>query len=274
MEQMMIKTHNLGCQAGFKYLLKDITWQVRPGEHWAVFGLNGSGKTTLLSIIAGFKKYTHGELEVFGEPYTAENILAFRRRIGWVSSSFFDRYYSKEPALDIVLSGKFGTFGLDFDITEADVVKAKDLLEELHVPDKINQPFGQLSKGERQNVLIARALFPNPEILVLDEPSSGLDVMAREHLLGTVRDLAEHTPVTIIYVTHYTEEILDIFKQTLLLKKGQVYAQGPTEEMFAEPLISDFLGYPVQVRRQNGEMKLKMEARSQIKTLLAREAGQ
>ena len=68
MEQMMIKTHGLGCQAGFKYLLKDINWEVRQGEHWAVFGMNGCGKTTLLSIIAGFKKYTHGELEVFGQP--------------------------------------------------------------------------------------------------------------------------------------------------------------------------------------------------------------
>lgn len=268
MEQMMIKTHNLGCQAGFKYLLKDISWEVHKGEHWAVFGMNGCGKTTLLSIIAGFKKYTHGKLEVFGQPYTADNILAFRQRIGWVSSSFFDRYYSKESALDIVLSGKFGTFGLDFDITEVDVIKAKALLTELHVPDKIDQPFQQLSKGERQNVLIARALFPNPDILVLDEPSSGLDVMAREHLLNTVRDLAEQTEVTIIYVTHYTEEILDIFQHTLLLRKGQIYAQGRTEALFTEPMISEFLGYPVQIKRQDGQFQIQMEACSRVKELL------
>ena len=167
-----------------------------------------------------------------------------------------------------MLSGKFGTFGLDFDITEADVIKAKALLEELHVPDKIDQPFQQLSKGERQNVLIARALFPTPDILVLDEPSSGLDVMAREHLLNTVRDLAEHTKVTIIYVTHYTEEILDIFQHTLLLRKGQVYAQGRTEEMFTEPMISEFLGYPVTIKRQDGQFQIQMEACSRVKELL------
>ncbi len=268
MAQMIIKTHNLCCQAGFKYLLKDINWEVRQGEHWAVFGLNGSGKTTLLSIIAGFKAYTHGELEVFGQPYTAENILSIRQRIGWVSSSFFDRYYSNEPALDIVLSGKFGTFGLDYNITEQDVIKAKALLTELHVPDKINQPFSLLSKGERQNVLIARALFPNPEILVLDEPSSGLDVLAREHLLNTVRDLAQNTSVTIIYVTHYTEEILDIFQHTLLLKKGQVFAQGRTEELFTQPVISEFLGYPVQVRQTDGPVQIELTASSRVKELL------
>ena len=125
-----------------------------------------------------------------------------------------------------------------------------------------------LSKGERQNVLIARALFPNPEILVLDEPSSGLDVLAREHLLNTVRDLAQNTSVTIIYVTHYTEEILDIFQHTLLLKKGQVFAQGRTEELFTQPVISEFLGYPVQVRQTDGPVQIELTASSRVKELL------
>ena len=136
------------------------------------------------------------------------------------------------------------------------------------MPDKINQPFYLLSKGERQNVLIARALFPNPEILVLDEPSSGLDVMAREHLFNTVRDLAENTAVTIIYVTHYTEEILDIFQHTLLLKKGQVFAEGRTEELFTQAVISEFLGYPVQMKHSDGAVQIQLKASSRVKELL------
>lgn len=264
----VIKTEGLSLKAGRRYLLKDIDWQVKRGENWLVFGMNGSGKTTLLSILAGFKQGNGGRVEVLGERYTSDNVLALRRRIGWVSSSFFDQLYSRESVLDIVLSGKFGTVGLGGEVSDQDIVRAKALLKDLGMTDKMRRPFHLLSKGERQNVLIARALFPNPDILVLDEPSSGLDVMAREHLLNTVRDLAEHTQVTIIYVTHYTEEILDIFQHTLLLRKGQVYAQGRTEEMFTEPMISEFLGYPVTIKRQDGQFQIQMEACSRVKELL------
>lgn len=272
MGETIIQTRNLSCKAGYKYLLKDINWEVKRGEHWVVFGMNGSGKTTLLSIIAGFKKFTHGELAVFGESYSDENILAIRKRIGWVSSSFFDRYFGKESALDIVLSGKFGTMGIDYDITDDDIKMAKALLTELHLPDKMNQPFNMMSKGERQNVLIARALLFQPDILVLDEPCTGLDVMAREHLLNTVRDLAENTDVTIIYVTHYTEEILDIFPKCLLLSYGHVYAQGLVSDLFTTDTISRFLGYPIEVQRTpEKEIRLNMQVDTKVRHLLGGE---
>lgn len=269
MAETMIKATGLSCKSGYKYLLKDINWEVKKGEHWVVFGMNGSGKTTLLSIISGFKQPTSGSLEVFGQPYSQANILALRKRIGWVSSSFFDRFYTQEAALDIVLSGKFGTMSLDFDITSRDIRRAKKLLSELHLADKMNQPFHTMSKGERQNVLIARALLFEPEILVLDEPCTGLDVMARAHLLKTVADLAEHTEVTIIYVTHYTEEIMGIFNQALLLKQGHVYAQGETSVLFTQRQMSDFLGYPVQICSQKGQaMQLTVDVGSQVRNLL------
>ena len=82
----VVETKGLCCKIGYRYLLKDIDWQVEKGEHWVAFGMNGCGKTTLLSIIAGFRAQTHGELGVFGEPYTKENILSFRQRIKWTQS--------------------------------------------------------------------------------------------------------------------------------------------------------------------------------------------
>ena len=191
MEQMMIKTHGLGCQAGFKYLLKDINWEVRQGEHWAVFGMNGCGKTTLLSVLAGFKQPTAGDVRVLGKNYSQDNILALRQRIGWVSGSFFEQKYTKESAQDIVLSGKFGTLGLGRPITDGDRKRARSLLKALHLGRKIDQPFHLMSKGERQNVLIARALMAEPEILLLDEPCTGLDILAREQLLSTLRSMAQ-----------------------------------------------------------------------------------
>lgn len=214
----IIRVENLNCQSGNRYLLRNITWEVQPGENWVVFGLNGSGKTTLLSIIAGYKMPTEGTLEVFGQAYSDENILPIRKKIGWVSSSYFDKYYTKESALTIVLSGLCGTLGIDSTVQPDDYIRAKKLLREWNLDKKFDLPFSMLSKGERQNVLIARALISSPEILVLDEPGTGLDVLAREQLLRKISRLAEGGNMTMIYVTHYPEEILSLFEQCIILQ--------------------------------------------------------
>ena len=264
----IIETSGLGFKSGTHFILKNIDWTVNEGDRWVVFGLNGSGKTTLLSIIAGYNAQTHGELIVFGESYADDNILKLRKKIGWVSSSFFDKCLSKETALEVVLSGIFGTLGLGYGITNEDVIKAKALLAELRLPHKISHPFDLLSKGERQNVLIARALISNPQILILDEPGTGLDVFNREYLLSTVQDLARSTNITIIFVTHYTEEIVDVFQNCLLLKKGSVYAKGHTSDFFNSGFLSKFLDYPVKANWQNGRINITMNVNSHIKDLL------
>ena len=265
----IVKMKDLGLKMGNQFLLKNIDWEVRKGEHWIVFGMNGCGKTTLLSIVAGFMEYTHGSLEVFGKEYSDETIYELRKKIGWVSGSFFDKCLAREIVLDIVLSGKFGTLGIDADITDEDVRHAKALLKELRLGSKINYPFDFLSKGERQNVLIARALMSNPELLVLDEPCTGLDIFSREYLLSTIKDLAVNTSVTIIFVTHHTEEILDVIPNCMLLKKGKCYAQGKTKELFSSEILSDFLMYPVEVQRENGRITVNLDVHSNIKTILS-----
>ena len=264
----VIRAEHLSCQVGARYLLKDVNWTVRQGEHWAVFGHNGSGKTTLLSIVAGFSHYTEGVLTVFGQSYTRADILALRRRIGWVSSSFYDKCLHQEHVLDIVLGGLSGTLGVSGRISDQAIIKAKRLLTELRVGDKVNAAFDTLSKGERQCVLLARALLAEPEILILDEPASGLDVLAREYLLSTVRDLAKQTEMTLIYVTHYTEEILDVFEHVLLLQKGRVFAQGLTEQYWSSQTFSDLLGYPVEMQKEEERWYLKATVPSHIPALL------
>lgn len=267
----IIKLTNLSYKSGYQYLLRDINWEVQPGEHWVVFGLNGSGKTTLLSIIAGYRKHTYGALQVLGEPYSGENILNIRRKIGWVSSSFFDKYMRKESALNIVLSGLSGTLGLDGAITNRQVRLAQKLLQQLQLSDKIDYPFDLLSKGERQNVLIARALLSKPEILILDEPSTGLDLLAKEYMLSIVRELAKKTSVTILYVTHYAEEIQPLFQHSLLLKKGRIYAKGRTEDLFTDKKLSGFLDYPVCCRKEKMGYQIDAEVSSDICSLLRSE---
>lgn len=256
---VMIKAENLACQSGRRYLVHQISWEVQAGEHWILFGMNGCGKTTLLSIIAGFKGYTKGKLQVFGQEYNEENIFVLRKRIGWVSSSFFDKYLSWESALDIVLSGVSGTLSLSKDITDTDVKWARRLLKELRLNQKIDQPFALMSKGERQCVLIARALISRPEILILDEPGTGLDIYARDYVLHAIDDLAKNSDMTIIYVTHYAEEILPSFDKTILMKDGRIFKQGSTVDLFTNEVFSEFMEYESEVMQRGGHVNIKMK---------------
>jgi len=265
----IIKLKNVSCKAGMKYLLRDINWNVMKGEHWVVFGMNGSGKTTLLSIIAGFKHFSEGTVSILGQEYNNENILEIRKRIGWVSSSFFDKYYTQESALHIVLSGLNGTLGLDDKITLEDVKLAKELLIKLNLGDKINRTFDTFSKGERQNILIARALISRPEILILDEPCTGLDVYNRSLLFQTIEGLSEEKNLTIIYVTHYIEEIIPLFDNMLLLKNGHIFSKGKTEQLITKEIFDEFLGYPVDIyREKNGTYRLEVIAISTLMEIL------
>lgn len=263
--EYVVELKNVSCKAGYHYLLKDVSWQIKKGEQWVVFGMNGSGKTTLLSIIAGFGYHTAGSVKVFGEEISNENILEIRKRIGWVSASFFDRYYTQESALDIVLSGLNGTLGLDGKETLENVVQAKTLLTRLGLGDRINRTFDTFSKGERQNILIARALISDPEILILDEPCTGLDVYNRSYLFKTIEKLVACKNTTIIYVTHYVEEILPLFESIILMKNGCAFAKGNTDELLNDANLEELLGYPVNVlREESGTYRMDVNVDSGI----------
>lgn len=243
----VISLKNITCTVGNHALLSDINWSIKQNEQWVVFGMNGSGKTTLLSIIAGYRKFTSGSLKVFGQEYTAQNILELRQNIGWVSSSFFDKYYRNESVMDIILSGIHGKLGLYSLAKTAERKRARELLAELGLAHKQHYTYDLLSKGERQNVLIARALINNPKLLILDEPMTGLDLLARETLLKKMQLWANSPEMTMIFVTHYTEEITDIFKHCLLLQDGRIYAQGLTREIFTNQSFARFLNNNVEI---------------------------
>lgn len=263
--EAIINVQNLSYKVGQKYLLDHINWQVAPGENWIIFGLNGSGKTTLLSIVAGFTAFSEGQLEVFGERYTAENVLALRRQVGWISSSFFDKYFCNETVLAVVLSGLSGSFGLIDTISNEEVRRAKAILAELQIDDKLDRPYAHLSKGERQSVLIARALITAPKLLLLDEPDNGLDVYARDRMRNAIRTLAKQQEITVVYITHYPENILPDFNHCMLLRHGKIYAQGATSDLLTSARVSALLGQETQVSaRPSGGYEMILEAPSAL----------
>lgn len=243
----VLEINGLSSRQGSKYLLKDISWQVNEKEHWIVFGLNGCGKTTLLSILAGYRKYTEGNICLFGEKLTIENAISLRKNIGFVSNSFFDSCLKRENALNIVLGAKFGGLSEQYDVDDQDVLKAKHLLTSFGLSDRVSYPLDTLSKGQQQKVLLARSLMIEPKLLILDEPCASLDIFSRNYFLNTLCEIEAQTDATIIYVTHHSDEILPFFGKALLIKKGQVHSQGNIHEVFSTENISGFFGQTTEV---------------------------
>lgn len=250
----VIETIGLSHKQGSKFLVQDINWSVNEKEHWIVFGANGCGKTTLLSIVAGYRSYSNGQVKLFDQPLNAKTVLNLRKDVGFVSSSYLDHCFYKESGLDIILSAKFGGFGRRTNIEDSDVRKARQLLKAFGIADKGDYPYFMLSQGQRQRVLLSRALMVPPKLLLLDEPLTGLDIVARDFFLNTLQEIVETTDVTVVYVTHHVEEILPFYSKALLLKNGSAYAQGDLHEMFSAPTLSGFFGHPTKANWQGDEL--------------------
>lgn len=235
------------------WILKDIDWQVRKGEHWVLFGLNGAGKTAILKMLNAYYFPTRGNVTVVGKEFGKTPLGEhLRTKIGFVSSSIERMFYPSDSAYQIILSGAFASIGLYETPTDEMRNKAISLLEKLGCMDYADRSYETLSQGERQRVLIGRALMADPELLILDEPTTGLDFLARESLLETIGEIAvQPNAPTLIYVTHHLEEILPVFNKTLLLKKGEVFASGNTKEMITGRRLTQFFGLPVDVIWQN-----------------------
>lgn len=224
-----------------EWILKDITWQIKKGEHWSLIGLNGSGKTSLLNIINGYIWPTLGTISVLGKKFGTYPLNELRKKIGWVSSSIKEKLHTNDTAVEIVLSGKFASIGLYNQISNGDFQLAHECLEALGAEGLIDRQYGTLSQGEQQKVLIARAMMTAPDLLILDEPCIGLDIFAREDVLKRIQDLSERPDApTLIYVTHHIEEILPCLSNTLLLKQGEVFAKGKTKEVMTTKQLTAF----------------------------------
>ena len=262
---MIIKMQNVSWRRENTYILRDINWEVKGSENWVIMGLNGSGKTTLLNIVNGYIYPSSGEVTILGKRFGKYSLQELRKEIGWVSSSLQENLYVNETVLEIVLSGKFATIGLVDTPEQGGIDRALELLENLGCPEFINRPYRSLSQGEKQKVIIARALINSPRVLILDEPCTGLDILAKEQLLATIEKLskAENAP-TLIYVTHRVEEILPAFGNILMLRKGSVFSAGKTQKVLTSANLTDFFEAPVEVEWMQERINLRLINKNEI----------
>lgn len=245
----VIDISNMSWRRQGKEILHDINWTVNEGEHWAVLGLNGAGKTTLLNMVNGYIWPTTGKVTVLNRKFGTVDIRELRKKIGWVSSSLGERVNGRHMVKDIIVSGKFAAVGILYeDPTAADFAKAVGLISQLGIKHLAEKPYDVCSNGEKQKILIARALMADPKLLILDEATSGLDFVAREELLETINNLAlEKVAPTIIFVTHHIEEVLPLFSHTLLLKDGTVFAQGARRVILTDENMSEMYQREISV---------------------------
>ena len=239
---------NVSLERQNKKLLNNVTWQVNKGEHWAILGLNGSGTTSLLKLITAEYWTSQGSMEVLGNQFGGTDISNIRTKIGIVGSFIAERLSPHMLAEKIVLTGKYKSSILYTEYGEKELEEARQMLISIGGEHLLGRIYASLSQGEKQLLLIARSLMESPEILILDEATSGLDLFAREKLLTQIEQITSlpNAP-TIIYVTHHAEEITRSFTHVLLLKKGNIIAKGPKNEVLTEEILSDFYDQPVSI---------------------------
>ena len=229
-------------------------WQVHDGERWVVLGPNGAGKTTLIQLAGARMFPTSGQAELLGEKLGKADVAELRPRIGLASSALSALIPNDEKVHDVVMTGAYAVTGRWREHYETeDLVRANELLRDFGISNLHNRTFGTLSSGEQKRTAIARALMPNPEILLLDEPSAGLDLAAREKLLATLTALAEDVaaPVTVL-VTHDVETIPVGFTHLLLMRGGKVVASGPIKTTLNGPNLEAAFGMPFTVHTDKG----------------------
>lgn len=242
-----------------KALLAGVRWRVEYGEHWAVLGPNGAGKTTLLSLAAAVRHPSEGTVSVLGHRLGRVDVRTLRRHIGLVASGrrLIDEELLEEEgatALTVVLTGHTGTSAPLWDrYGDAERERALRLLADLGCKDLAERPFQVCSQGERARIRVARALMPDPAVLLLDEPFAGLDLPAREDLVGAIEDLAATRPVlTTVTVAHHLEELPSTTTHALLVRDARVLASGPVADVLTSQRLSECFGRPLQVDRFDG----------------------
>jgi len=259
---VIIGLTGVSVRRGGRTILGPLDWAVGPGERWVVLGANGSGKSTLLSIADMSLWPTTGRVEVLGERYGRIDAREHRRRIGLAGSAVEAAFRPDLSAVDLIMTARHAaTEPWWHEYSDADRSRARQLAVHLGLGEVMDHAFGTLSAGERRRTSIARALMPEPDLLLLDEPTASLDLGARETLLRDLTGLAgEPTPAAIVLVSHHVEEIPPGFGHGLILREGSVVASGPLGDVLTDEVLSAAYGVAIQVDHRDGRAFARLRA--------------
>lgn len=243
-----------------KYILSGVNWRIRAGEHWAILGPNGAGKSTLLSILAAERHPSIGTVSLLGETFGSTDLRELRKRIARVDPTL--RMLDWLHGVEAVLTGIRNTMWPHWDDwNEDDFAQARTLLESIGAGRLADQEIGHLSHGERQRIRIARALIKSPELLLLDEPATGLDFPAREALLQSFDQITTtHPQLPTVMVSHHLEELPVTTSHVMLMKDGGVLASGPASQILTSELVSECFGFPIEVHTLDGRWAARAAA--------------
>ncbi|SDT55212.1 iron complex transport system ATP-binding protein [Paenibacillaceae bacterium GAS479] len=255
----IIELNRLCLQREQRTILSDVSLKIEAGEQWVILGRNGSGKTTLLEMLTGYMFPSTGTVDVLGNRFGECDVREVRKRIGYISQSLVEKLALADPVWEIVATGEYAFLRFYQEIDPAVKQKAILLLQQAGLAHAAEQPFGTLSQGERKKVLLARALMSSPEVLILDEPCSALDLHEREKLLAQIGTLSTNR-LTVIYVTHHMEEIMPMFTHVALLHEGRLLHAGPKEQVLSGEVLSEAYGLPLEVDWAYGRPWIKVRA--------------
>ena len=241
---------------GRAHLLTGVDWTVRPGERWAVIGANGAGKTTLLTLAGAHGFPSEGRVRILGEELGRVDMRVLRERIGRVDAGDAGAFRHRLSAGEVVLTGATGSFHLRTErVRPDDRERADELLSLLGCTPFAHRRLAHLSRGERQRVLLARALMAEPAQLLLDEPTEGLDMPGRETFLEGLEALARSRPeLATVQVSHHLEDLPPGIGHALLLRHGRIVACGPAADALTEEHLSVCFDVPVHLARVRGRL--------------------
>jgi iron complex transport system ATP-binding protein len=240
-------------------ILHEVNWRVERGQHWVILGANGSGKTSLLSALTGYLMPSRGEIRIGSARFGASDWREVRRSVGLVSSSLGHKIEPEQTARDIVVSGRAAQINFWGRVPDAEEKQAARVLRQVRASHLADRAWRYLSQGERQRVLIGRALMARLRFLFLDEPAAGLDPVAREDFLKFLEALAKNPRApTLVLVTHHVEEIVPLFTHVLLLREGKTLAAGTRARVLTSANLSATFGAPVAVRRAGTRYRLEV----------------
>ncbi|MYM19318.1 ATP-binding cassette domain-containing protein [Brevibacterium sp. 5221] len=248
----VIRLDRVTLRRGQTQILHGVDLTVHAGQRWALLGPNGAGKTTMLGFCGAQTHPTSGTVDVLGHRIGRVDMQALRREIGHVNP----RHPLRSPltVTQVVLTGLTGTIEMPmrWEPTAQDTQRARAALERIGLSERRDAPWTTLSQGERGRALIARALVIEPALLLLDEPTTGLDVAAREQFLETINGLDPGPALTTVLVTHHLEELPETTTHAMVIAHGRAVAAGPVDEVLTTETISAAFEHPIEVSKAHG----------------------